>query len=388
AIATANAIASSSSSSSSISRCIRCRGNDHQRSTSRRCPYFKGKQTTSARISYSQEDASNNYDYLEAIFETIPDDDILAALTDIIQDQDLNTTSQSNLVEDMVRDQDLNTTSQSTLVEDMVRDQDLNTTRYGSGSGFKHHKSIYFGGGYGSGSGFKHHKSIYFGGGYGSGSGFKHHKSIYFGGGYGSGSGFKHHKSIYFGGGYEPTLATPLEGKASNDQERPLTQAIPTTASRCPSSSSGYTSTMLDEQTTPIHSAAKLNTTSGSMVVLQPNAESTAILAAASVTLAAMKCNTCGQLGHRRTNHKNCLANPQLQLNAASTTTSAAASAALAAPTVLGTPVDPVVLAALGAPVDPVALAALGAPVDPVALAALAAPVDPVALAALAAPAE
>ncbi|KAG0195817.1 hypothetical protein BGX33_002564, partial [Mortierella sp. NVP41] len=41
--------------------------------------------------------ASNNYDYLEAIFDTIPDDDILAALSEVVQDQDQNTTSQSTI---------------------------------------------------------------------------------------------------------------------------------------------------------------------------------------------------------------------------------------------------------------------------------------------------
>ncbi|KAF8924156.1 hypothetical protein BGZ47_004181, partial [Haplosporangium gracile] len=77
-----------------------------------------GKQTTSATINYSQKHASNNYDYLEIIFDTVSDESILAALTDIVQDQDLNTTSQSTLMEDIVRDQDLNTTSQYILVED------------------------------------------------------------------------------------------------------------------------------------------------------------------------------------------------------------------------------------------------------------------------------
>lgn len=73
---------------------------------------------------------------------------------------------------------------------------------------------------------------------------------------------------------------------------------------------------------------------------------------AASVALAAMKCNTCGQLGHRRTTHKNCLANRRLQPNAASTTTLDTASAALAAPAVLGAPVDPVAFAAPAAPAE------------------------------------
>ncbi|KAK3806875.1 MAG: hypothetical protein JOS17DRAFT_767148, partial [Linnemannia elongata] len=186
-ITTPNAIASSTSSSS-ISRCSRCRGNDHQRSTSRRCPYFKGKQTTSARISYSQKHHSNNCDYLETIFDTVSDESILAALTDVVQDQDLNTTSQSTLVEDIVRDQDLNITSQSTLVEDEDSEDEPLIRR----------------------------------------------PRVW--------------KNI---SNPEPTLATQLEDKAWDDQERPLTQVIPT-ASQSPSSS--YPSTMLDERTPPIPS--------------------------------------------------------------------------------------------------------------------------------------
>ncbi|KAF9112471.1 hypothetical protein BGX30_007270, partial [Mortierella sp. GBA39] len=129
---------SSSSPSSSIGRCARCRGTDHQRSTSRRCPYFKGKQTTSARIHNTQKHGSYNVDYYEAIFDTISDDDVLAALAEVVQDQGSNTTSQSTIVvdedsEDQDQDQDPNTTSQSTIVvdedsEDQDQDQDPNTT--------------------------------------------------------------------------------------------------------------------------------------------------------------------------------------------------------------------------------------------------------------------
>ncbi|KAK3805234.1 MAG: hypothetical protein JOS17DRAFT_768781, partial [Linnemannia elongata] len=189
-ITTPNAIASSSSSSSSISRCSRCRGNDHQRSTSRLCPYFKGKQTTSARINHSQKHHSDNCDYLETIFDTVSDESVLAALTDVVQDQDLNTTSQSTLVED-------------------EESEDEPLTR---------------------------------------------RPQVW--------------KNI---SNPEPTLATQVEDKARDDQERPLTQVIPT-ALQSPSSS--YPSTMLDERTPPIPSTTRLNTTSGSMVVVCPSCSS------------------------------------------------------------------------------------------------------------------
>ncbi|KAG0370540.1 hypothetical protein BGX24_001989 [Mortierella sp. AD032] len=126
---------SSSSPSSSISRCARCRGTDHQRSTSRRCPYFKGKQTTGARINNTQKPYSYNVDYYEAIFDTVPDDDVLAALAEVDQDQDPNMTSQSTIVVDddedsednpliIVQDQDPNATSQSTIVVDDYEDSE------------------------------------------------------------------------------------------------------------------------------------------------------------------------------------------------------------------------------------------------------------------------
>ncbi|KAG9062260.1 hypothetical protein KI688_006592 [Linnemannia hyalina] len=82
--------------------------------------------------------------YYEAIFDTISDDDILAALAEVDQDQDPNTTSQSTIVVDVndsedesiiddndddlaafaevVQDQDPNTTSQSTIVVDDYED--------------------------------------------------------------------------------------------------------------------------------------------------------------------------------------------------------------------------------------------------------------------------
>ncbi|KAK3827137.1 MAG: hypothetical protein JOS17DRAFT_749037 [Linnemannia elongata] len=176
---------------------------------------FKGKQTTSARISYSQKHHSNNCNYLETIFDTVSDESILAALTDVVQDQDLNTTSQSTLVEDIVRDQDLNITSQSTLVEDEDSEDEPLIRR----------------------------------------------PRVW--------------KNI---SNPEPTLATQLEDKARDDQERPLTQVIPT-ASQSPSSS--YPSTMLDERTPPIPSTTRLNTTSRSMVVVCPNCLSKLSLKAA-----------------------------------------------------------------------------------------------------------
>ncbi|KAG0366643.1 hypothetical protein BGX24_003610, partial [Mortierella sp. AD032] len=76
--------------------------------------------------------------------------------------------------------------------------------------------------------------------------------------------------------------------------------------------------------------------------------------------LTAMKCNTCGQLGHRRITHKNCLANRMLQPNAESTAPCAAPPAALA-PATLAVP------AALTALAVSVASAAPIAPAPPIA---------------------
>ncbi|KAH7043152.1 hypothetical protein BKA57DRAFT_441153 [Linnemannia elongata] len=188
--------------------------------------------------------------------------------TDVVQDQDLNTTSQSTLVEDIFRDQDLNITSQSTLVEDEDSEDEPLIRR----------------------------------------------PRVW--------------KNI---SNPEPTLATQFEDKARDDQERPLTQVIPT-ASQNPSSS--YPRTMLDERTPPIPSTTRLNTTSGSMVVCLPSMIPSRLRSEDRINQEAeeaegsrrranvialpdapqssvIKCSACGQLGHRRTTHPDCLVNPQ-----------------------------------------------------------------------------
>ncbi|KAG9064939.1 hypothetical protein KI688_013005 [Linnemannia hyalina] len=71
--------------------------------------------------------------YYEAIFDTISDDDILAALAEVDQDQDPNTTSQSTIVVDV------NDSEDESIIDDndddlaafaeVVQDQDPNTTK-------------------------------------------------------------------------------------------------------------------------------------------------------------------------------------------------------------------------------------------------------------------
>ena len=106
-------------------------------------------------------------------------------------------------------------------------------------------------------------------------------------------------------------------------------------------------------------------------------------------TSSAMKCNACGQLGHRRTTHSDCLRNPQRLLVAeyiAKANAPPTGPSALPAPATPATPATPAPITSPATPATPATPAPPATPTAPAAPAAPAALADPSAPAAPSAP--